>query len=49
MLFIAALQKPSFRVTLTHVTLSLPIEAKIQFQSQEVIFESEVSHARPKT
>ena len=38
------LKYPSFRVTHTHLTLSLRINVnKIQFKSEEVIFKSEVS------
>ena len=46
---LAALKKPSFKVTRINLTLSLCIKVnKSQFQSQEVIFESEVRHMWPK-
>ena len=45
---LADLKQPPFRVTHTHLTLSLWIKVnKRQFQSEEVIFESEVSQMWP--
>ena len=49
LLLLDALKWNSIRVIRTQLTLSLWIKVKkIQFQNQEVIFESEVSHAWPK-
>ena len=46
---LAVLKKPSIRVTHTHLTLSFRMGVKkSQFQSEEVIFENELSHVCPK-
>ena len=50
LLLLAGHAKSSSRVTHIHLTLSPGIKAKKSgFESEEVIFESEVSQARPKT